>query len=189
MGMFTTILDPAQNLSVQIKCGWDTCETFSVGDTVPWEIIKDWPNQGYLLDDAYLGIGGTPEQDDACSWDDYWVVIKNHVVQEVFLYKEGDWYPELRERYQIQDPPEDLWTEEVWGSYREELARRKKEDAEFEASLSGLSPVDRFSALIHRTFGRRVLDYGAIGRELVKVQALPEGVPPVYYLDLDPDDE
>jgi len=183
MGMFTTILAPDQNLSIQIKCGWDTCDVFSVGQTVPWHIIEECPNQGYLFDDVYLGIGGTPKQDDDHSWDDYWVVIKNHVVQEVFLYQEGDQYPDMRTRFQIQDPPEDLWSEEVWVSYRKECAEREKAFEEFEASIAHLPPVERFARILHRSFGRP--NYRSLAEQIFTVEPLPEGVLPIY--DKDPD--
>lgn len=184
MGMFTTILDPDKNLSVQIKYGWDTCDTFSVGDTVPWHILKDWPNQGYLFDDVYLGIGGTPEQGADRSWDDYWVVIKNHIVQKVFILQDGDDYSELRDRFKIQDPPADLWSEEVWEEYRQEQAQARKESNEFAASIAHLSAVERCALTLHRAFGRR-RSYADIAKDLFIVEPLPQRALPIY--DYDPD--
>lgn len=182
MGMFTTIRDPAKNLEVQIKCGWDACDVFSVGDTVPWQIIEDWPQQGYLLDDVYLGNGGDPQDWD--TWEAYWVVIENHVVQTAFVLQEGDYYPELRERYGIQDPPEDLWSDKVWEKHRAEMAEAEKQHTEFVASVAHLSPIERTAQTLHRAFGRRI-DYSIIGREFFQIQPLP--VKDVLLFDKYPD--
>jgi len=177
MGMFTTISDDLGN-SVQIKCGWDDLEEYKVGDTVNWRIIPDSPGSVYLPDDVYLGIGGK-DSEEAIAYEDWWVVIKNHVVLEMFPYEEGDTYPELKARYRIQDPPEDLWPAELWAEKREREARVAAEMKEFEESIAHLSRKDRLAALAARVLKTR-LDYSSVSRSLFGVDPMPESAKPIY---------
>lgn len=72
MGMFTTIIHPDDGRELQIKCGWDQCETYKIGDSVKWHVIESCPGQGYLLDGIYSSYSK--------NGDDDWVVIKNHII-------------------------------------------------------------------------------------------------------------
>ena len=128
MGMFTTIRDE-DGFDVQIKCGWgyDFCETYLVGETVPWRIDKFNVGKGYMLDDVYLGT--------SCKMTDWWVVVKNHVVLVMFPYVEGHTQEALCEQFKIQFPPEDLWSEKAHARKRAADARA----AAFQESLEGLT--------------------------------------------------
>ena len=66
--MFTTVG------GYQIKTGYDSCDTYELGDEVDWFIDGQHPGQGTLLDGVYEGYG---EHGYA------WVVIKDHVVHAI----------------------------------------------------------------------------------------------------------
>src|SRR5271157_6644683 len=99
MGCFTTIIHPIDGRGLQIKCGYDVCETYHVGDNVSWYVDKYWPKSGYLLDDVYD------------SFDDDWVIIKDHIVAAVVPRSEAwlngddgaDDRNSLRKQYDIQN--------------------------------------------------------------------------------------
>ena len=78
MGMFTTV-KATDGMEVQFHCGWDDCETYSIGDTVKWEVIPDCAGEGKLLDGVYQGYASKDGQD----LGDKWVVIENHVIQAI----------------------------------------------------------------------------------------------------------
>lgn len=152
MGMFTRIIHPKDGRELQIKSGYDDCETYHVGDTVSWYINKSWPRTGKLLDDVYD------------SYDDDWVVIKDHVVVAVVDREAGD-YNSLRERFEIQDIPDSAWPEEAWIKQREAENRHEKEYSEFLETIKHLSGKERLAAIFSYPI-RKMLNYKSISSKV-----------------------
>lgn len=170
MGMFTSIIDPKTEITYQIKCGWDDCETFKVGDRVPSKIYPKYPGEGYLLDDVY----------DGCSYPgkDAWVVIKDSFIVAIeprtedndYEKQESD-YDRLRRKYQIKDYPRNLWNEEGWRLKEEREAKYEKENQEFLASIAHLPPKERFAQIFARPI-RQMMSYQGIARQILKVEKI-----------------
>lgn len=194
MGTYTTIIHPDDGRELQIKCGFDECLTYRVGDDVGQYIFPDHPGKGYLLDDVYisyssLNVYGEDGEDDL-------VVIKGGRVVAVESleatrdeirakrpsFPDADWaevYEEepnyvnpydcrlyLRQEWDISDPPRSLWSEEAWEE--EERARSNRQLA---TALAG--PL------------RRNLDYTSITRRAFLVEPVPSGALPVFSEDID----
>lgn len=71
MGMFTSIIHP-DNRELQIKCGYDDCEVYHLGDEVKWYADPKNPGSGKLLDGVYESWSDKGKDD--------FVVIQNHRV-------------------------------------------------------------------------------------------------------------
>jgi hypothetical protein len=116
MGMFTTIIHPEDSRELQIKCGFDDCEIYSLGEEVWWEIWPDKPGRGKLLDGVY-----TSHSDRG---DDDFVLIKNHRVVGIMPKVES---PKgvynractLATLFGITPYERNWWTESAWA--KEEL--------------------------------------------------------------------
>jgi hypothetical protein len=108
MGMYTSIIHPDDGRELQIKSGWDDCETYHVGDIVEWFVAEDCPREGKMLDDVYDSFSDKGEDD--------WVVIKDHVVFAVIPRTENEYGDRqiLRDRFGIKDLPDSEWTDEAW---------------------------------------------------------------------------
>jgi hypothetical protein len=91
----------------QIKCGWDTCETFKLGDNVPWKIWPDRPGEGYLLDGIYDGFGEN-------SQDMVWVVIHEHKVSAIYPFTIA--HSDVSKAFgkDILEYSRDWWAEAAW---------------------------------------------------------------------------
>jgi hypothetical protein len=195
MGMFTSIIHPVDGRELQIKCGWDMCSTYRVGDNVGQYPSPQEPGGGYLLDDVYHG------------WGDAFVVIKDGVVAAVVDEEpvkaevraarpepSDDEDPDfvgidecislLRARWGVQDPPRELWSEEAWAAKAEREEQWRKEREEYEQSIAHLDGHARLAAVMGRMLKRR-LDYSSIARSAIFVEPLPQGALPIY--DRDPD--
>lgn len=105
MGMFTTILYERDGVQweTQIKCGWDECERYSLGDTIDRQ-----GDDRYLPDGVYMGycspVGGGDIEYDA-------VVIKDAVVAHVEPLDEDFRWEDVERRLRRQFalwPPGDL---------------------------------------------------------------------------------
>jgi len=133
VGTYTSIIHPDDGRELQIKCGHDACETYKVGDEVKWEVLKDYPREGYLLDDVYD------------SFEDDWVIIKDHKIHAVVPRTDNGYgdYQVLRERFGIQDLPDSEWTAEGWENKRKREAEWAKENEEFDKLTANLSPHEK----------------------------------------------
>jgi hypothetical protein len=139
MSTFTTIIHPTDGRELQIKCGWDECETFRLGDEVGQRIYPDWAGEGYLLDGVYDSMSYEHGQDD-------WVVILGGRIA-AFEPKELS-YEEVRERHGITDPDESLWAEEAWAERRAREEAIQKEMEAFKATVAHLSPAEQAGAMM-----------------------------------------
>jgi hypothetical protein len=117
MGMFTTII-PDEGPTIQIKCGYDDCDTYRMGQVVDYCPDLKRPGRGKLPDDAYLGI--VAEDGD---WLDRWVIIKDHKVHAIrdricLDPPEERSYDrelhDLRVEFDVWGFPHQLWSEEQW---------------------------------------------------------------------------
>lgn len=195
MGLFTSIIHPVDGREIQIKCGWDECETYKVGDNVGQHPFPNHAGEGYLLDDVYHG------------WGDAFVVVKDGVIAAVVddepaktavraarTQPSDDEEPDfvgieeccifLRAKWGVQDPPREWWPEQAWAAKSEREERWRKEREEFEQSIAHLDPALRFGATLSRLIGRR-RDYASIGRKAFIVEPLPQGALPIYDGDLE----
>ena len=165
MGTFTSIIHPDDGRELQIKCGHDVCETYKVGDYVDWFVIKDYPKQGYLLDDVYDSFSDRGEDD--------WVVIKAHKVQAVVPRTKNGYgdYQVLRERFGIKDLPDSKWTKEGWENKRKREEKWAKEREEFEKSIAHLSPKQQLAMRMMRPISRK-LDYSSIAEKIFIVEEI-----------------
>lgn len=162
--MFTSIADPTTGIEYQIKCGWDVCDTFKLGDKVPSEICQEYPKQGYLLDDVY----------DGCAYPnkDVWVIIKDSIVVAIEpMTESGDDYNLLRKKYQIKNYPNNLWEKNAWERKEKLEEECKKEHEEFMMSISHLSPTEQFVKIMVRHI-QRMMNYESVGRKAFKIEDL-----------------
>ena len=123
MGMFTSITHPEDGRELQIKCGWDQCKTYLVGDTVGQYPIEWCAGEGYLLDDVYDSysnrgkdafvvikdgrVAAVIEREDATA------IARRHFPQEEEIVG-GDCIQALRVEWDIQSPPKEWWNEASW---------------------------------------------------------------------------
>ena len=171
MGMFTTIVDE-NNKEYQIKCGMDNCETYKIGDNVGQYPSKDWAGAGYLLDDVYYA-----HADDHCFH--YYVIIKDGVVKAVeamalSVDDDGnDAYSVLKKKYDVQDPPRTLWSEELWEEKRKAEERSQKEFEDYKGSVGydSLSKEEQMGVVLSYPI-KRALKMESISRKVLGVEQL-----------------
>lgn len=169
MGMFTSVIDPRTGIEYQIKCGWDKCETFKVGDKVPSKVYPEYPNEGYLLDDVY----------DGCNYPqkDVWVIIKDSTIvaieqkSEIFDDEQESDYDRLRKKYHIQDYPRNLWNGRSWRQKEERDAKFEKEYQEFLASIAHLPEEERLGQILAQPI-RRMMNYQSVARKAFKIEKI-----------------
>jgi len=172
MGCFTTICDPAQNLSVQIYTGDDVCGTFSVGDTIPWQPNPFYP--GEHVDGVYEGLAG-----EGPKFEDYFVVIKDCKVLAVVPkgppaeFDDLDPAYILYKQYGIQPPDPSLWTAEQWEERQQREDKYKAEAEEFRKSIAHLTGPERLMAVMTKPIRER-LDWNSIGRQCFLVKEIKE---------------
>jgi len=108
MGMFTSIVDQ-NGKEYQIKCGYDDCDWYKIGDRVDWKIWPDRPGEGKLLDGIYDGSGDT---------DNGWVIIKDHKVFKICSKISVGGIPvssdDLGNAYDIVEYDREWWSEKAW---------------------------------------------------------------------------
>jgi hypothetical protein len=163
MGLFTSIIHPEDGRELQIKSGYDDCETYKLNDTVEWFVNSDYPRSGKLLDDVYDSWSDKGQDD--------WVVIKNHKVHAVVPYdpeRGYDDYHDIREKFQIKDLPDSEWSEEGWKRKRELEARLEKENEDFQKVLDEFPPKQRFALALARPLMRQ-LNWDSISRTIFKI--------------------
>lgn len=103
MGMFTQL---SHNGGIyQFKTGWDDLVVYQAGDTIPWEPDPRYP--GEHIDGVY------PACDDTGK-DVLWVIIKGGQIFNVCPQQDGDTQAKMRELYDIQPPPRELWSDLAW---------------------------------------------------------------------------
>lgn len=190
MGMFTSIL--YDNKEYQIKCGYDLCETFNVGDKVNQYPSPYIAGEGYLLDGIYSAV---IYPDDECL---YYVIIKDSIVQPIQKFsfnkpKEDNWdeyweahdifYSNLLDKFPINSPPREFWTEEAW-KRKEEIERQlKQEQEEYKKELQELkenysySPEKLIAAILANPLKKRI-DYASVAEKMCQVEpmTLPEAL-------------
>jgi hypothetical protein len=136
MGMFTEIIHPETGAKLQIKCGWDDLDCYSLGDVVDHWHRPDSPGSGKLADDVYDAV-----TEFGAESADYWVVIKGHTVHaiEPMLCRLpdadinwGDEFLLMRKKYDVWGFAHDLWTEYQW---QEHYNARQKSHDEYEAKI------------------------------------------------------
>lgn len=135
MGMFTTIIDKNKE-SYQIKCGYDDCETYHVGDIVNWYIDKNNPGCGKLFDGVYDGICcikrttyKTNHITKSLKAKYGWIVITNHKVVGVFNKRHSQ--EKLREQWSVEAWKHEWWSEQAWLEYYIKQAKCELEHAKW----------------------------------------------------------
>lgn len=180
MGMFTTIITrDLRNL--QIKCGWDQCNTYNVGQEVKQWVDPNCPGGGYLLDGVYDSYGDKGASDFVIIKDSYILatVNRDEAYEESDHAKKNVW-AYLKELYQVQDPPRSLWSEEVW-TKREEREKKSKEETDaFQQTISHLSARDQFIAVMARPLRSMRVDYHSLAQKAFIVEPMPEGALDYY---------
>ena len=178
MGMFTTIVHPEPgNSDLQIKTGDDECETFRVGDRIPWA-ASQW-NVNSHIDGIYEGIANPYSSD--C-----WVVIKDCTVVAIEPRtscqvssaddEDGESFDTsiLWDKYGLAAPDPGLWTEEQH-AYHDEMRRDVKADLDkrfAEARARMPADVPDYVVAMGAMLSRR-MDYASIGRSTFLVQEFP----------------
>lgn len=131
MGMFTSIVHPDDLRELQIKTGWDYCDTYRVGDMIPW--TPDPVDPGTHIDGAYVSYSDKGPDD--------WVIIKGGRIIAVEPRHEDDTWQALEAKHGIQPPDPALWTEQQW------QAKRDRETAWAEKT-KGMSDIDILAMLM-----------------------------------------
>lgn len=182
MGCFTTIIDTRDNKDYQIKCGYDICEIYKLGDKVDQHMIDIYPGEGYLLDDVYEGCN-YPNQDA-------WVIIKDGYVHDIIplvkcTCEEDDCICEgieseysLRQKYNIKNgPARELWSEQAWKEKEErelewkiKAEKERKEYDKFVKEHPDASPLAL--SMMYPIY--RQLAYKGIARAIFNIEPLKE---------------
>ena len=121
MGMYTTILlgNAEEPKEVQIKTGFDYCDSYSIGEKIAFD-PQDWP-PGSWLDGVYVGNWA---DENGKYVEDRVVVIKDGIVLAVELSLACR---EVAEKYNIQTvAPRELWSEDAWREQEEREARARE---------------------------------------------------------------
>ena len=160
--MYTSVLHPKDKRELQIKTGFnDSCNTYKVGDCVPFDIVKDIYGYGGLFDGIYLSYSDK-------GVDDY-VVIKNHKVLAV--RSKSNSFNNLQKQYKIKPPAKSLWTAKAYKDYVVKEKKRKAEYAVFKKSIKHLSGDQRLGALLAYPI-RKTMGYAGIFRRLCKASPI-----------------
>lgn len=150
MGMFTRIR--TKDKIIQIYCGNDLCQTFNVGDKVPFYVNPEEMGSVSFADDAYRGY--SEEQGDE---NIYWVIIDKSTVKAVLSPEDIDFeinknepsipqiQSHLREKY-VLNPVEFNYSMECLKKYYEECEaeRLKNEQLIQQYKEQGLSDIEIF---------------------------------------------
>lgn len=142
MGMFTSIIDSG-NIELHIKCGYDDCDVYHIGDKVDFQIWPNFPGTGKLLDGVY-------DSDSPIENSGPFVIIKDHIVALIIPRGNGVTATGLEKDYGIVPYQHDWWAEEVW--LKDDLRRArielenirwflklKEEEIDFLKTLEGLN--------------------------------------------------
>ena len=148
MGMFTQLSHNGE--IYQFKTGWDDLVVYQVGDTIPWEPDPRYP--GEHIDGAY------PACDDTGK-DALWVIIKGGQIFNVCPQQDGDTQAKMRELYDIQPPPRELWSDLAWAEKAARDAQRELAYQRYVAEHPGATPLEYYMhcKLQERSFMQQIL--------------------------------
>ena len=142
MGMFTSIYD-AEGVEHQIKCGYDICARFKIGNEVPARPDPDSPLSGYLLDDVYDAYSDSSE-----TWT--WVIIKDGRIHAVVPRTEDPLVPGkmldhdddhafLFQKFDLKLLPHTTWAVEAWAKLAKLAAEAEVAVRTWKAECVGLT--------------------------------------------------
>jgi hypothetical protein len=160
VGLFTSIIKP-NGVEIQIKTGFDTCDTYKLGDTVDYLIHKDLFMSGGIFDGVYDSTSDKGRDD--------WVIIKGHKI--IALRNKRYLYPTLIRQYKIKEPSSLLWTKKAREEYKERQRLLEIEEKKFEASIKHLSPREKLIACFARPI-KDMLSREGIARRVFKVERI-----------------
>jgi len=139
--MFTTIkcVDGRADAPTgwQIKTGFDSCETYSIGDIIPEKVKHinvNIPGEQHLCDDVYQGY---PEKGD---YPSVWIVIVGGRILDAFPRDEERTYAVLYNMWNIQPPSVDLWTDAQWAEVGKKAYRTRYHDIRMSGVQAGMNP-------------------------------------------------
>jgi len=161
MGMFTSIIHPKDGHELQIKTGWDDCDTYHVGDTVPFKIVTDIFESGGIFDDVYDSYSKSGRDD--------WVIIKNHKI--VAVRSKRCKYIDLKKQYKIRKLNKNLWTKKAYEEYKLQQKKFREEEKKFNASLKGKSTKEKLIAIMCRPIKDMPFREG-FARKVLKVEPI-----------------
>ncbi len=173
MGMYTTITDQERR-EWQFKTGYDTCETYQLGATIPEDHFYADPRDPgalHLSDGIYDAM-----RDDGT---EAWLVIHEGKFQELVPYVHGVGGIEpselsLFKKWSIQPVSVDLWTEAQWAA----KAKRDWADAYrkqcLEAEMDGMTAEERMVFLSKRRLKARLNEKGFMRQILPITEDQPE---------------
>ena len=185
MGMFTTVV-LENGTEVQFKTGNDACDIYKIGDKVNWSVDKNYVGSTCLTDGVYDGL----DYDDELGIDDdYWVIIKDHVIADVIKIEkdeEGNWvgigYDKLINKYDIKELPDNVYTKEAWDKYNKYQEEFEKKNKEFKKSISHLSEEEQFKIILASPVKRQLCEPGILSK-IMEVEEFPEGIPIIFDKD------
>ena len=160
MGLFTSIIKP-NGVEIQIKTGFDSCDTYKLGDTVDYLINKDLFMYGGIFDGVYDSTYDGVR--------DVWVVIKDHKI--IALRSERYHYQTLINQYKIKKPNKLLWTKKAREEHKEQQRLLRAEERKFENSIKHLSFKEKLSACFVRPF-EYMLNREGFARKVLKVERM-----------------
>jgi hypothetical protein len=161
MGMFTSCYDEF-GVEHQIKCGYDQCEFLRLGQYVKSHIVGNYHRAGYLLDDIYSGCSYKNDPYDG----DSIVIIKKCRLHAIIPHDKitGNEYKE----FGIRRASKCHWSEEVFNKYRQERAKAKLEQEEYEKQMKpGLTFSQRMAVALIGPL-RNQMNYSSIAKELFR---------------------
>jgi len=130
--MFTRV--QIDNNIIQIKAGNDFCNTYKVGDSVPFSVNPEEYYSACFEDGVYSGLSESQHDHDK-----YYVVIKDSKIHAVLNHKDiegveliDNVYGYLREKYEIN---QELYSKEC---LEREVKRQQERDAEEELKRQNL---------------------------------------------------
>lgn len=169
MGMYSTVIHPEDGRELQFKTGWDDLEVFKVGDKVEQYPLKYSPGHLKYQDgiyDSYSDKG-----------DDDWVVISQGIIYlEPRVEDDSDdalQYP-FASKYVFVEPARDLWPEWKWKEKEDREAKWKKENDEYMAQFSNLSPIEKLSKQLIRPLLNRFFYKEGLAEKIFKIEQITE---------------
>ena len=175
--MFTTIIAPFGK-PCQIKTGWDNCDTYKIGDKIPWTPDPLYP--GEHIDGIYLGFEKTD--------NDTVVVIKDCTVTAIFPRR---WdrptdiqIAMLKKEYGITPPDRSLWSEEAWAKKEAHDKEIKERREEWDRKYAHYTPREKMAAAMGEyvkqkmsepSMARRILPPKEEGKKYIRLKIIGDG--------------
>lgn len=163
MGMYTSITHPRGGRELQIKTGYDVCDTYKIGDKVNYTIHKDSFGHGGIFDGVYDSYSDRGPDD--------WVIIKGHKVVAVRSCKRNK-YQDLVKQYKIRKPSKNLWTKKAYTEHLKLKRDIKIEYKVFEKSLKNLTPAERMGRILAYPLSKRT-GYSEMAKKAFSVEPMP----------------